>query len=722
MKKLNEELIRFLAYLLVVILINIAGLTLSFRLDLTANHLFSLSKVSRQVVKTLKEPMTVKVFFTANLPAPYNGVEQRLRDLLDSYSFQGGRFFNYQFYKVSAEEGSQTEETRKNQRLAQGYGIYPVQIQQVENDQMSFRKAYMGLVFIHGNAMDKIPSLTSANNLEYQMTTTMRKLNRKVSALLSLSNKIQLNLYLSSSLGNVAPYIGIKDIGSLSKDLKSIVHDLNLTHYGKLKLNYYDPTTMPKYAALAESNDIQFMSWPRIKDEFHAGKYVSAGKGYIGLQISLNGESEQIPLISKVQIPMLGAQYQMISSDQLKEAVANSIENLMHLNSSIGYLADHNTMKFYTPQANPYMRQQRSETGAKKFKNSLQKSYRIKNVYLSKQDIPAGLQTLIIASPKGSFSDYDLYQIDQFLMHGKSLAIFMDSLRTITMPSQNPYQPMPPQYMPINTGLEKLLKHYGITVDPAFVLDKNSYQQVVPNQGKFSIYQAPMIENKNINHKFPFLKNIRGLVMLENAPIHVSNTNVRVSTLISSSKNAWSVQGKINLDPRYIRVPADKDLKQIPLAYLLEGSFDSYFKGKPLPVRKSTATNQNKVSKKESKIASAFKNKLPFVAKGKPGKIFIIGSSKILRDNIWDDAGSSPNAVFALNIIDELNGQEGDAVLRAKNQAVKPLDPVSPQIKVLIKVINIGLLPILVILAGILAYFARLKRRKEIFARFNAKG
>ena len=50
--------------------------------------------------------------------------------------------------------------------------------------------------------------------------------------------------------------------------------------------------------------------------------------------------------------------------------------------------------------------------------------------------LPDTVNCLVIPGPKEKFSDYDLFQIDQFLMKGKSLAIFMDSLREV--PSDNP--------------------------------------------------------------------------------------------------------------------------------------------------------------------------------------------------------------------------------------------------------------------------------------------
>ncbi|NLA76000.1 MAG: hypothetical protein GX846_11120, partial [Deltaproteobacteria bacterium] len=120
--KANERsgnLVKFCIYLLVAILINVAGFTLYFRLDLTANRAFSISDVSRKAVSTLEEPLTIYVFFTKNLPAPYNSVEKYLRDLLEEYALSGNRYFNYRFYHVSAQEGGLDNEVKEDQQLAE---------------------------------------------------------------------------------------------------------------------------------------------------------------------------------------------------------------------------------------------------------------------------------------------------------------------------------------------------------------------------------------------------------------------------------------------------------------------------------------------------------------------------------------------------------------------------------------------------------------------------
>ena len=81
----SGKYVKFCIYLVAVVLVNLAGITLFQRFDLTANGAYSLSEASRQSVATLSEPLTINVFFTKNLPAPYNNIERYLRDLLEEF-------------------------------------------------------------------------------------------------------------------------------------------------------------------------------------------------------------------------------------------------------------------------------------------------------------------------------------------------------------------------------------------------------------------------------------------------------------------------------------------------------------------------------------------------------------------------------------------------------------------------------------------------------------
>ncbi len=138
MGHLKEHYIKFILYTAVIVLVNIAGMTLFFRADLTKHKVFSLSEASRDVVATLSEPLSIKIFFSKDLPAPHNNTERYLKDLMEEYAARAGRYFNYTFYNVSPEEGSLTDRTDENREMAKNYGISPVQIRIMENDEVKF--------------------------------------------------------------------------------------------------------------------------------------------------------------------------------------------------------------------------------------------------------------------------------------------------------------------------------------------------------------------------------------------------------------------------------------------------------------------------------------------------------------------------------------------------------------------------------------------------------
>jgi len=199
----KEKYFKFILYIAVIILVNIVGVTLFFRADLTRDKIYSLSPASSDVVATLSEPLTIKVFFSKNLPAPHNNTERYLKDLLEEYSSKAGKYFNYTFYNVSQEDGTLNQNSDNNRSMAGNYGIQPVQIRIMENDELKLKNAYMGMVIIHGDLIEKIPAITSTDGLEYQLTTTIQKLNNKVSALLRIDEKVKINMYLSSSLNKI---------------------------------------------------------------------------------------------------------------------------------------------------------------------------------------------------------------------------------------------------------------------------------------------------------------------------------------------------------------------------------------------------------------------------------------------------------------------------------------------------------------------------------------
>ncbi len=734
-KKRSGRYLKFFIYLIVVVLVNVAGITLFFRLDLTANKIYSISKASQKVVGTLSEPLTIKVFFTRDLPAPYNNTERYLQDLLQEYAIYANKFFNYRFYNVSAEEGETTDQTQENQKLANNYGVYPIQIQAIEKDEVKFQRAYMGLVMIHGDLIERIPTITSGEGLEYQLTTTIQKMNNKISALLSLPDKINIKLFLSSSLEAVAPHMGLRNLAGIPAEIQRIVKKLNQKNYNKLQYEFLNPSRDQDLQALANQYNIMSLSWPALGQG-----QVPAGQGAIGLVMEYAAKSLTVPLLQVIRLPIIGTQYQLTEMQEMEEILNDNIEQLIDINENIGYLADHGTLSLSGAPPNAPGRPQNQDS-ATNFRALISQNYTIKNIALKEEGIPESLNSLVIARPTEKFTDYELFQIDQFLMQGKSLALILDRFSEV-MPAgqQGLSMGQQPIFVPLDTGLEKLLAHYGIRIQQSYVLDENSYSQEMPAQfggGERKIYYAPLIKSRFINQDLDFMKNIKILVALKISPLElvaerITKNDLKTHLLFASSEKSWQMRGRINLNPMFIKPPeSSEDMQSYPLAYLIEGEFPSYFADKPIPVREvedkkesdpesSDQKDQPIASEKQSEIdLSRIERKGQFQPRGKPGKIFVMASADMMKNNVLDATGRGANSTFMMNIIDYLNGREGIAVMRGKEQRFNPLEDTRAGVKTFVKAFNIAGLPVLVIVFGLGIWFRRHSRKKQIQMMFS---
>jgi len=726
-----QRYIKLLTYMIAIVLINVAGITLFFRIDLTENKIYSISKASQRVVSTLSEPLTIKVFFSKNLPAPHNNTERYIHDLLEEYAIHSNRYFNYHFYDVSADKTGTSSETDENQQIAKNYGIHPVQIQNIEQDEVKFQKAYMGLVIIHGDMIEKIPTITSTDGLEYQLTTSIQKLNNKIGALINLKGKISIKLFLSSSLKIIAPYIQLDELPALPEKLEETVAKLNAKTYGKLSYEYFDPSKNKDLEPVLKEYNILGLNWPAISNG-----QIPSGNGHIGLVTEYGDKAISTPLINMVRIPLIGTQYSMVEIDKMEELINENIESIIDINEDIGYLADHGTPGApLTPQMNPLEQEQSTITS---FRNLASRNYTIRDIHLKDGTIPDKFNCFIIAGPTETFTDYELFQIDQFLMRGNNLALFLDSFNEINHPRdvQAFTGQRGPEFVPVNTGLEKLLEHYGIRAKKSYVLDENCFIQrsrTRTGDRETPYYFVPRIKNEFINNDLDFMKGIKEMVVMKASPLEldekrIEENGLKATRLLASSETSWEMSGRINLNPMFIHPPSAEEMQSLPLAYLIEGAFPSYFAGKPIPEKKSDdaeasdeegSEDKKTEDKKPDEDLAKIKGEGQIIPQGRPAKIFLIASSEVLKNSMLDEEGRSSNATFIMNVLDTLNGRDEIAVMRSKEQRFNPLEETEPAVKTFVKSFNIAGLPVFVVVFGIIVWLRRHARQKRIRLMFQ---
>lgn len=291
------------------------------------------------------------------------------------------------------------------------------------------------------------------------------------------------------------------------------------------------------------------------------------------------------------------------------------------------------------------------------------------------------------------------------------------------MPQNSQFgQSQEPAYIPKNTGLEELLAHYGITLEQSFVMDEESYkqQQRASNGGiiETPFYYAPIISDDRISGDLAFLANIPELITLYPAPLTLNDSlpdAVAAYEVFSSSQKSWALSENINLMYPQLIQPPEEDVQQAySLAYVLEGTFTSYFAGKaiPEPEIQETEETSEAASTDNLQVTSA-------LTESGRGTVFVMGTSAILGSNVLQPEPNSGNALFFLNLMDYLTGNEDKAVMRTKGISYVPLGDTTPQLRSFIKTFNIVVLPILAIAAGFFVWLGRVSRRKRISTMYN---
>ncbi|MGA9118122.1 MAG: Gldg family protein [Bacteroidota bacterium] len=166
----TQTLLRLALVFVILIVLNFVSVRLFGRMDLTRNHLYSLSDASKALMRGLDDRVTVRAYFTEDLPSPYNNNRRLLIDELNEYRAYSRGNLDFEFIDPSSE---------KAERDAQQQGIAPVQVQVINQDKMEVKKAYMGLVFLYEDRKETIPVMEQTGSLEYDISSTIKRLITK---------------------------------------------------------------------------------------------------------------------------------------------------------------------------------------------------------------------------------------------------------------------------------------------------------------------------------------------------------------------------------------------------------------------------------------------------------------------------------------------------------------------------------------------------------------
>ena len=329
--------------------------------------------------------------------------------------------------------------------------------------------------------------------------------------------------------------------------------------------------------------------------------------------------------------------------------------------------------------------------------------------------IDSKVDVLVVAGPTKKVSERNQFIIDQYLMNGGQVIWLVESL-IVNLDSINRnglYVPKPNEH-----GLDDMFFKYGVRINQDLVLDleNSKIPQVVGQAGGQAQQQLfdwvyypilrPGSNNPIVDKIDPSYSEFPSSITLLDRP------SLRQTPLLTTSEYSRRQVYPMRLTFDVVRVEqrtSAYNKSNIPVAVLVEGEFESFFK--------------NRVSESMEKGLKSIDAE--FKEKSAPTKQIFISDVDIIKNlfnpstgkitpmgfNMWEGFVYQGNGEFAVNSLDYLTDEYGLLESRSKTSEIRLLDQVKlNQSYLKWQLINILLPILLVVLFGLVYNFIRKKR------------
>lgn len=289
---------------------------------------------------------------------------------------------------------------------------------------------------------------------------------------------------------------------------------------------------------------------------------------YLGLAVSMLDETVPIPFLDPSREEHL--EYEIIRAISQVMTVEETVVGVM---SSLPVFG-----------ANPMMvrmgQAQRQDPWV--VIEQLQQLFEVRQIEMTAESIDDEVTVLIVIHPK-AISETTEYALDQFLLRGGNLLVFLDPL-ALTDPQPSPNNMMGPP--PSTSNLPNLLKAWGLEFDGGKVVADMSFAKEISfGQGPSQIQPAVLFVNDNgINRSNVVTAQIDQLLMpFAGAFSGEPMEGLEQTVLLHSTEQSQLVDGFMaRLSGQQIANDFAAEDKKRPIALRLDGKFKTAFsEGKP---------------------------------------------------------------------------------------------------------------------------------------------
>ena len=389
-------------------------------------------------------------------------------------------------------------------------------------------------------------------------------------------------------------------------------------------------------------------------------------------------------------------------------------------------------IKFFTsikqeqppPNASPKHKNQYDQYSAILDFKDVDEKFSVKRIKLAENDTVDSLTACLVIAQPQKLSKRQKYEINKYLSEGGSVIMFV-AKRTVKRDKRMSFED-------INPDIDDLFKHWGLTVEDKLVADMSMGSLVMTSfQGGGMITRhapIPLVVKargkEGLNQQSPITRRLENMNFPWVAPIQFDKEKLKelgleATPLVQSSDNSWILTNP----SRYlsdIRPPADKadlDGKQI-LALLVTGKFPFYYADRPVPQwpKEDEEEGESKDTAANKETGSDTEEVLGKVDELRKGKLLLVSSVDLIKyeylKTFQMDPSYQKNIFFFLNSIELFSLGPELIDIRMKSQNIRRLDETTSNRKLMHRMFNVGLVPVLIILVGIVRFVWRRSEKK----------
>jgi gliding-associated putative ABC transporter substrate-binding component GldG len=426
-----------------------------------------------------------------------------------------------------------------------------------------------------------------------------------------------------------------------------LLNDYRMFSAGKIRIDVVDPTDKVSFEEAARLYRI-----PPVQVNAIENDQIQIKKVFMGIAFIHGERIETIPVVSEVT--------------QLEYEISSTLKNLLtEEKETVAFLSGHGEKPFF------------------RLKELLERNYNVKTINL-KDDELKDISLLVIGGPVNKFSEEELLAIDQFVLKGGKTLFLVDRVQADF------------QYgfgHTIETGLEDLLKAYGVMIKPSLVYDLSAGMiDVSHRRGGFiftTFTRYPFFPKiVNFNRQSIITKDIETITLGYASPIEIEEKDTtRTTVLARTTEHSGTLD-----EPFYVAIDrrfraTDFSGPSEAVAVMVSGRFRSMF------------TEDENVQKDEE-----------FVKEGE-SRLIVVSDSDFASDELITAPG---NAQFVMNAIDWLTEDDALITIRSKRVESRPIRPISPVYQRILKYAIILIPPLLAIFTGITIWLLRRGRKVAV--------